>query len=82
MEKPSAPKKKAFSKDRVEVYEIIFGMAMKLLLAVAGLIAFFIILYFVITEKDNVTKAIYAFFDLMLGGSIYLVYKHYFPSKK
>ena len=70
------------TKARVQVYEIIFTMAIKLILVIAGLVAFFIVLYFLIKTDDNTTRIIYGFFDTLLGGTIFLVYRHYFPDKK
>ena len=70
------------TKARVQVYEIIFTMAIKLILVIAGLVAFFIVLYFLIKTDDNTTRIIYGFFDTLLGGPIFLVYRHYFPDKK
>jgi len=78
---PDIKDESPLTKEKMEVYEIVFAMVMKFILIIAGLVAFFIVLYFIITEKDNISKTIYGFLDLILGGSIYLVYKHYFPDK-
>ncbi len=73
---------KELTKERVQVYEIIFTMFIKLLLVIAGLVAFFIVLYFLITANNNTERIIYGCFDTILGGTIFLVYRHYFPDKK
>lgn len=65
----------------MEVYEIAFAMFIKFILVVAGLVAFFIVLAFLINTNNNETKIIYGCLDLLLGGIIYLVYRHYFPDK-
>lgn len=78
----STPKKKEITKEKMEVYEIAFAMFIKFILVIAGLVAFFIVLAFLINTKDNEAKVIYGCLDLLLGGSIYLVYRHYFPDKK
>ncbi len=70
------------TKARVQVYEIIFTMIIKSILVIAGLFAFFIVLYFLIETDDNTTRMIYGCFDIILGGSIFVVYRHYFPDKK
>lgn len=70
------------TKQKMQIYEVGFTMIIKLILVIAGLVAFFIILFHLINEKDNTTKIIYGCFDTLLGGSIYLVYRHYFPEKK
>jgi len=82
MEKPNKEDRSPLTKEKMEVYEIAFAMVMKLILILAGLVAFFIVLYFIITEKDNTSKMVYGVLDLLLGGTIYLVYRHYFPDKK
>ena len=74
--------KDEITKDKVIIYEIIFSMIVKFILVIAGLIAFFIILAQIIYVQDNWTKVIYGVFDTMLGGTIYVVYRHYFPEKK
>lgn len=73
--------KKGITKQKMLIYEIAFTMLIKFILVIAGLVAFFIILYQLIYEKDNISKLIYGGFELLLGGSIFLVYKHYFPNK-
>ena len=78
----STPKKKEITKEKMEVYEIAFAMFIKFILVLAGLVAFFIVLVFFIISKDNGTKIIYGCLDTMLVGTIYVVYRHYFPDKK
>lgn len=73
--------KKGITKQKMLIYEIAFTMFIKFILVIAGLVAFFIILFQLINEKDNISKLIYGGFELLLGGSIFLVYKHYFPNK-
>jgi len=82
MEQPEKKDANPLTKEKMEIYEIAFAMFMKFILIIAGLVAFFIVLYFIITEKDNTTKMVYGALDLLLGGSIYLVYRHYFPDQK
>ncbi len=77
----SEPENKKLTKERMQIYEIGFAMIIKFILVVAGLIAFFIVLNYLIHEKDNTAKVIYGCFDTLLGGSIFVVYKHYFPNK-
>jgi hypothetical protein len=78
----STSKKKEITKEKMEVYEIAFAMFIKFILVIAGLVAFFIVLTLLINTTDNQTKVIYGCFDILLGGSIYVVYRHYFPDKK
>lgn len=78
----SEKENKELTKEKAQVYEIIFAMFIKFILVVAGIVAFFIVLMHMINEPDNITKLGYAGFELVLGGTIYVVYKHYFPVKK
>jgi hypothetical protein len=77
----SPTKKPELTKEKVQVYEIVFNMFIKFVLVVVGIVAFFIILKFVLTEENPFSKGIYGVLDVMLGGTFYLVYKHYFPKK-
>ena len=74
--------KNEITKEKMQVYEIAFAMFIKFLLVIAGLVAFFIVLVYLIKTENNVTKSIYGFFELLLGGSIFVVYRHYFPNNK
>ncbi|HCT29456.1 MAG TPA: hypothetical protein DIW31_01690 [Bacteroidales bacterium] len=69
------------TKEKIQVYQIVFSMFIQLLLVLAGIVAFFIVLYNILNEPDNYTKMIYGALDTMLGSTIYLVYRHYFPVK-
>ena len=72
---------KELTKEKAQVYEIIFAMFIKFILVITGIIAFFIVLMNMINEPNNITKLGYAGFELLLGGTIFVVYKHYFPIK-
>jgi hypothetical protein len=74
--------KKDVSLEKIQVYQIIFSMFIQLVLVIAGLVAFFMILCQIFKADNNWTKTIYTVADTMLAGTIYVVYKHYFPGKK
>lgn len=78
----SGKEKKELTKAKVQVYEIVFTMLIKLLLVVAGLVAFFIVLYYLLKTEDNTARVIYGCFEIILSGTIFLVYRHYFPDKQ
>lgn len=65
----------------MQIYEMIFAMFMKFLLVITGIVAFFIILYQIITVDKELSKVIYGVLELMLAGTTYMLYKHYFPNK-
>ena len=73
---------KELTKEKIQVYEIIFTMFIKLILVVAGLVAFFIVLFYLVKTDDKISKIVYGCFNTILGGTIFLVYRHYFPDKK
>jgi len=77
--------KRNITPKKMEVYEIGFNMAVRLLLIIAGLVAFFIILNQVINaakEDSNKALAVYAALEGFLVYTIFVVYRHYFPTKK
>jgi hypothetical protein len=71
--------KEPITKERAEIYEIIFGMLMKLILILSGLVTFFIILYHLIKEPDTNNKIVFGTMELILSGTLYKAYTHYFP---
>lgn len=73
--------KKEITKEKAEVYEIIFAMFIKFLLVTGGLVAFFIVLWHLINTTDNQARITFSFLELLLVGSIYKVYRHYFPDR-
>lgn len=73
--------KKDISPQKLRVYQIIFSMFIQLILVIVGIIAFFIILFAILKAENNWTKIIYAALDSMLVGTLYLVYKYFFPVK-
>jgi hypothetical protein len=72
---------KDIDSEKIKVYQIIFSMFIQLILVIAGLVAFFVVLYQIFKASENWTKVIYSMLDLMLAGTIYRVYKHFFPGK-
>ncbi|WP_077417831.1 hypothetical protein [Chryseobacterium sp. JV274] len=76
------PNRRPLTDKKMKVYEAGFNMLMKFILIVVGIIAFFIVLFKMLnTDSDDALK-IYGAFEAMLGGTLYMAYRHYFPSKK
>ncbi len=66
--------------DQVQVYKAIHEMIIKSVLVLVAIVAFFIVLFQLIHEKDATRQWIYAALDAgLLGGTTYAVYGHYFP---
>lgn len=69
--------------DKIKGYEAILNMMMKFLLCLVSIIAFFIILYQLVTDPNPTNKGIYAATDFgILSGTMYVVMKHFFPSSQ
>lgn len=69
------------NRDQSKVAEIIGNLALKMLLGLSAIAAFFWIIYEMTIAPDLPTKALYAGFDGLGGVCIYQVFKHYFPAK-
>lgn len=68
--------------NKVKVYEILFAMGMKFILTAAGLTGFFIILHYLINAKTDNERYVFGALELLLVGTTYKIYSHYFPSPK
>jgi hypothetical protein len=69
---------------KLRVYQSIFDMMVKALLIASALVAFFIMLYFIISsakDDDSVKKYSLGACELILTGTLFQIYRHYFPSK-
>lgn len=66
---------------KLKVYECVFAMFIKFILVIAGLVAFFWILSCILNEADIWQKLVLGFLEMLLTGTIFVVYKHYFPHK-
>lgn len=69
--------------EKLVVYQIIFAMIVKGVLIISSLVAFFIILAYLIKLEGDTTKMmILGSFELLLAGSTFIVFKHYFPIQR
>lgn len=75
----------SITEDQAKVYTILVNLALKTLLVLASLVAFFWILTVLLTkgiEWDWRKATAYVALDGLLAGSMYKVVKHYFPALK
>lgn len=68
----------ALTHEQVKVYEVIFNMAMRLLLACAGIYAFFLVLHALIDAKTVADKGTYAFLEALIAGTTFWPFRFYF----
>lgn len=68
-------------REQVEVGEIIFKMGVQLILILFGLGVFSIVFYKFIVSSNTFEATKFGAANAMLGSTIYLVYRHFFPSK-
>jgi hypothetical protein len=67
---------------KAKIYDVIGNLIMKFLFAISALIAFFIILSFYISSKTQFDAVKYGAIETLLGGSVFVAFRHFFPSKR
>ncbi|MGB8194941.1 MAG: hypothetical protein WCF67_23600 [Chitinophagaceae bacterium] len=72
----------AITEDQLKVYEVLTNLALKVVVTICILIAFFIILRFVISAKTWEDRAVFAALDGILGGTMFVLVRHFFPAIK
>ncbi len=74
----------AVSREQVEVYQIIFNMIMKAIfgLVVLGVFIYIIIMYFSLEDPKWAQTVPLASLEAILAGTLFVAYRHYFPSTK
>ena len=68
--------------DKILVWEAMANIGIKLLLAVSSIVAFFIILYHIITAKAPLQAWSLTALNSMLTYTNYRIINHYFPAIK
>jgi hypothetical protein len=67
-------------KEKALVVQIFFTMVMQALLTLVGVIAFFMVLFRLFDAHTVFDSAKYVVVEGLLGGSIFMSYKFFFPS--
>ncbi len=68
--------------EKIKIYKLLADIIIKFVLSISILVAFFIILFNVLKPSNPaITKLTLGFIDLILAGTLYKVYTHYFPKK-
>ena len=65
----------------MKVYEASFNMDIKFILIIVGIVAFFMILVKILNTGSTKMLIVYGELEGLLGGTLFVVYRHYFPSK-
>lgn len=68
------------TKETVQVYRILFNMGMQLLLTIVGIIAFFLTLFKLFDAQTVFDSTKYGLIEFLLGGTLFVCYKHFFPT--
>jgi hypothetical protein len=63
---------------KAKVYVILGNLIIKFLLSIAAIVAFFIVLYKYMDTKNSFDAIKYGAIEVLLGGSVFLAFRHYF----
>ncbi len=72
----------SLTRDQAKVWDILLNMAIKLLVAISVIVAFFVILYHILKAKESEAAWRLTILDSILGGTMFVVVSHYFPAFK
>jgi hypothetical protein len=67
-------------REKALVIQIFFTMVMQFVLTIVGVVAFFMVLFRLFDAHTVFDSAKYIAIEGLLGGSIFLAYKFFFPS--
>lgn len=81
MSNDNKPDRKPLTERQMKVYEAGFNMVIKLILIIVGVVAFFMILLKLLNTDSTKMLLVYGGLEGLLGGTLFVVYRHYFPSK-
>ena len=69
-------------KENIFVWEALSNMLIKIVLTIVSIIAYFIILYYIINSKSLEERLTFGALDSMLTFTYYKIVNHYFPAIK
>jgi hypothetical protein len=70
------------TRDQAKSWDILLNIFIKLLVALSVIVAFFIILHFILNASDNQAAWRLTLLDGILGSTMFIVVSHYFPAFK
>lgn len=69
------------NEERARVYQVIGDIIMKFIFSIAAIIAFFIVLFKYLDTHTVFDAAKYGAIEFLLGGSVFIAFRHFFPPK-
>lgn len=72
----------ALDENKAKVYDIISNMIQKFLFSIAAIVAFFWVLSKYLNCDNTFDALKYGAIEVLLGGTVFVAFKHYFPKKK
>jgi hypothetical protein len=72
------------TKHRAEVYTILTNLFIKFIFAIVAIGAFIAVLAKMLNIENPTWESVgpYAVFDTLIGGTVFVVFRHYFPNNK
>jgi hypothetical protein len=67
---------------KAKVYELMANVIQKFLFSIAAIVAFFLVLSKYLNCSTTFDAFKYGAIEVLLGGTVFMAFKHYFPSKK
>jgi hypothetical protein len=72
----------ALDEEKSKVYVIIGNLCLKALFSLAAIVAFFMVLVRYLDTKTVFDTVKYGAIEVLLGGSVFLAFRHFFPTKE
>ena len=70
------------TREQAKAWDTLVNMLIKIIVAISVIVAFFIILYYVINPKSEGSAWRLTILEAILGGTMFVVVGHYFPAFK
>lgn len=74
-------KKNELDERKVKIYDLLSNVFIRFIYAIASLVAFFIVLYFLLTAQNDFDLKKYGIIEAFLAATVFLVWKYYFKKK-
>lgn len=68
--------------NKAKVYETIGNLIMKFMFSIAAIVAFFIVLGYLINAETQFDAIKFGAIETVLAGSVFLAFKHFFPTNE
>jgi len=68
-------------KEKIGVINDLINVILKVVLAIASLVAFFIVLHFTINAKTTIARVQGVLLGAFISGTLFVIIRHLFPKK-